>query len=113
MDNWWESVAYIKCRYPPSKAGPFSFNSDLLFPRPAKHAKFVSAVSMHTTRLFLSMYPVDSAYNELVPLGRKNRKIPSAQVNDAKFWVGFKEGCERAAISGTTSSASTLSESLA
>jgi hypothetical protein len=89
-------VAYIKCRYPPSKADPFSFNIDLLFTRPAKYAKFLSAFS--TIRLFLSIYPVDIAYNEPVPLCRKNRKIPSAQVTDAKFWIGFKNGCKRAAI---------------
>lgn len=95
-DKWWDSVAYIKCRYPPSKADPFSFNSDLLFPRPVKHAKFVSAFSM--IRLFLSLYPVDSAYNELVPLCRRRRTMPSAQVTDSKFWAGFKKGCRRAAI---------------
>jgi hypothetical protein len=95
-DKWWDSVAYIKCRYPPSKADPFSFNIDLLFPRPVKHAKYVSAFS--TISLFLSLYPVDSAYNELVPLCRRSRKMPSAQVTDSKFWAGFKKGCRRAAI---------------
>ena len=30
----WGIVDHIRCRYPPSKADPFGFNSDLLIPAP-------------------------------------------------------------------------------
>lgn len=59
----WHRTSYIKCRYPPSKADPFGFNSDILIPAPGpevpKHGT-VSATAFSAIRLMLTLYPISA-----------------------------------------------------
>jgi hypothetical protein len=96
--QWWRQVAYIRCRYPPSKADPFSFNSDVFFPKQDPTAKFVSAFEI--IRLYIVLYPIDPVYHSVTPFIRASMALPSRQVSDRAFLVGFKKGCRAASIDG-------------
>ena len=90
--QWWRQVAYIRCRYPPSKADPFSFNSDVFFPKQDPTAKFVSAFEI--IRLYIVLYPIDPVYHSVTPFIRASMALPSRQVSDRAFLVGFQEGLQ-------------------
>jgi hypothetical protein len=49
-------------------------------------------------RLFIVLYPIDPCYHSVMPLIRASMDLPSRQVSDRAFLVGFKKGCRAAAI---------------
>jgi hypothetical protein len=97
--QWWRQVAYIRCRYPPSKVDPFSFNSDVFFPKQDPTAPCMSVFEI--IRLFIVLYPIDPCYHSVTPLIHASMDLPSRQVSDRAFLVGFKQGCRAAAIDGS------------
>ena len=97
----WRLVDHIRCRYPPSKADPFGYNSDLLIPAPGKDALkngSASATAFSAIRLLLTLYPISSIYHATTPLFRSARALPAGQVTDRSFWAHFKKGCRKAGI---------------
>jgi hypothetical protein len=107
--QWRRQVAHIRCRYPPPKADPFSFNSDVLFPMQDPTAPCVSAFEI--IRLFIVLYPIDPCYHSITPLIRASMDLPSRQVSDRALLVGFKKGCRAAAIDGPQSTAGIITAS--
>jgi hypothetical protein len=94
--KFWQRVDYIRMRFPPSKADPFSYNSDIFFPRPSPEEQYVSAFT--AVKLLISLYPMRQDFAQVMPLLRQKISFPCDQVKVSTFWGGFKAGCRRAEI---------------
>ena len=94
--TFWSQVGYLSTRYPPSKADPFAYNSDLFFPKPSAGAKFVTAFS--AIKWLLTLYPIRDHLTGVVPLLRDSIRIPCNQVKASTFMGGFKAACRIADI---------------
>ena len=92
----WDRIDYVRTRYPPSKADPFSFNSDLFIPRSAQGARGVTAFD--AIRFMMVCYPVRTEQWSRTPLFRDSLREGSAQVRDTVFMAGFKTMCRAASI---------------
>ena len=97
--QWWRQVAYIRCRYPPSKADPFSFNSDVFFPKQDPDSEIRVGIRDHPP-LHRALPPSTPVYHSVTPFIRASMELPSRQVSDRAFLVGFKRGCRAASIDG-------------
>ena len=94
--TFWSKVHYLSTRFPPSKADPFAYNSDLFFPRPTAGEKYVSAFS--AIKWLLTLYPVSPSMAHVVPLLRATVALPCNQVKASTFMGGFRAGCRAANI---------------
>ena len=85
----WLECDYIRCRYPPSKSDPFSFNSDLYIPSSNSDENKVSA--FEAIRIMMVCYPVRSERRKSTPLFRASLEVEPEQVRDALFMSGFRK----------------------
>ena len=92
----WSDCDYIKCRYPPSKSDPFSFNSDLYIPSSCSDENGVSAFG--AIRIMMVCYPVRVERRRSTPLFRASLEVAPEQVRDTVFMAGFKKMCRKAQI---------------
>jgi hypothetical protein len=66
------------------------------FPKQDPSAQFVSAFEI--IRLYIVLYPIDPVYHSVTPFIRASMALPSRQVSDRAFLVGFRKGCRAAGI---------------
>lgn len=92
----WERIDYVRTRYPPSKADPFSFNSDLFIPCSSAGRGRVTAFD--AIRFMMVCYPVRAEHRARTPLFRDSLRAGTVQVRDSVFMNGFRIMCRAASI---------------